>query len=204
MSASPAQARGRGAQLRTPRLLLRRWREGDLDSLAAINADPAVMEHFPATLTRAETAVLVARIEDCFQANGFGLWALEQHDDGALVGFTGLLPVEPRMPFAPAVEIGWRLAHARWGRGLAAEAARAVCTDAFTRLRLDALVSYTAARNRRSRRLMERLGMRRDPAEDFLHPALAADHALAPHVLYRLDAPGGERGRAAAPGAGTG
>ena len=191
MSGGLAPTRGREAQLRTPRLLLRRWREEDLDSLAAINADPAVMAHFPATLTRAQSAALMTRIEDCFDANGFGLWALEQHDDGALIGFTGLLPVEPRMPFAPAVEIGWRLARGRWGRGLAAEAARAACTDAFTRLRLDALVSYTAARNRRSRRLMERLGMRRDPAEDFLHPALATGHRLAPHVLYRLDAPGG-------------
>lgn len=176
-------------QLQTERLLLRRWRAADLDAFAAINADAEAMEHFPATLTRAQSAALIERIGGCFQANGYGLWALEERTGGALVGFTGLEPVPQRMPFAPAVEIGWRLERARWGRGLASEAASAVRDHAFGALGLSALVSYTAARNARSRLLMERLGMRRDPAEDFAHPALPAGHPLAPHVLYRLDAP---------------
>jgi len=195
---APAAARRVSeAGLLTERLELRRWREADLDAFAAINADAEVMEHFPATLSRAQSAALIARIEACFEAHGYGLWALELREDGALAGFTGLAPVESAMAFAPSVEIGWRLARERWGRGLAHEAALAVIERAFGELGLEELVAYTAARNARSRRLMGRLGMRRDPAEDFAHPRLAAGDPLAAHVLYRLAAPAQRQHRGA-------
>jgi RimJ/RimL family protein N-acetyltransferase len=186
------RAANAGPRLRTDRLLLRRWRAADLGPLAAMNADPCVMACFPATLSAGESAELIERIEACFAEHGYGLWAVEVLAAGDFVGFVGLSPVAPPLPFAPAVEIGWRLARPYWGRGLAHEAAGAAIDFAFERLGLGALVSFTAAGNRRSRRLMERLGMRRDPAEDFIHPALAKTDPLAPHVLYRLDAgPGG-------------
>jgi ribosomal-protein-alanine N-acetyltransferase len=147
------------------------------------------MEHFPATLSRAETEALIERTEACFEEHGYGLWAVEVREGSELAGFVGLAPVDATMPFAPAVEIGWRLGRPFWGRGIAAEAARAAIDFAFGRLELSSLVSFTAERNVRSRLLMDRLGMSRDPAEDFLHPALAPGEELAPHVLYRLPAP---------------
>jgi RimJ/RimL family protein N-acetyltransferase len=176
-----------GPQLRTERTLLRRWRAADVDPFAAINADPLVMEHFPSMLSRADSAALIERIERLFEENGYGLWAVELPGESELIGFVGLAPVGVELSCAPAIEIGWRLGRAAWGRGLAAEAARAVMAFAFDELALPDLLAYTAVANTRSRRLMERLGMRRDPAEDFVHSGLPAGHRLAAHVLDRTD-----------------
>jgi len=153
-----------------------------------MGADPEVMEHFPRTLTRAQSAQLIQTIELGFRERPYGLWALEVPGEASFGGFVGIIPVPEQMPFAPTTEIGWRMARPLWGRGLAHEAASAVIDRAFGELRLRELVAYTAACNNRSRRLMERLRMRRDPTEDFLHPSLTADHWLAPHVLFRLTA----------------
>lgn len=177
-----------GPQLRSERLLLRRWLPSDLAAFAALNADSAVMEHFPSTLTRTQSSALIASIESCFQTNGYGLWAVEQRGEGSFIGFVGLRPVDREMPFSPAVELGWRLAREHWGQGYATEAATAAADFAFTELALTELVAYTARCNLRSRRVMERVQMTHDPAEDFLHPQLTPSHPLAPHVLYRLSA----------------
>lgn len=177
---------GRTPQLRTRRLLLRRWQEQDREPFSAISADPKVMEHFPASLSRAQSAALIERTEASFDAHGYGLWAVELCGESSLVGFLGALAVEDDLPFYPAVELGWRLGREFWGRGIATEGARAVSEYAFQTLGLRELVAYTAARNLRSQRVMERLGMHRDAAEDFLHPKLSLDHPLAPHMLYRL------------------
>jgi RimJ/RimL family protein N-acetyltransferase len=176
------------SELRTPRVLLRRWRDADLAPFAALNADPEVMKYFPAKLSEQESANLIARAERDFERCGFGPWALELPGEEPLIGFLGLMPVPDALPFAPAVELGWRLARPFWGRGLASEAGRAATRHAFEELGLPELVAYTAAHNERSRRLMRRLGMTRDPAEDFAHPALPAGHRVSHHVLYRLPA----------------
>ena len=147
------------------------------------------MEYFPAPLTRAESDELIARIEASFREHGFGVWALELPGETPCAGFVGLISAAPNLPFAPAVEVGWRLARAQWGRGIATEAARAAMAFAFDELEIPELVSFTTVGNLRSRRVMERLGMRREQAEDFMHPALAPEHPLAPHVLYRIPAP---------------
>lgn len=172
------------AELRTDRLLLRRWRAEDRAPFAAMNADARVMEHFPAVLSAAQSDELVARIEASFAQDGLGLWAVER--DGAFLGFTGLLWQLPPLPFAPAVEVGWRLLPQAWGHGYATEAARAAIADGFGRVPIDGIVSMTATCNARSIAVMERLGMRRDPAEDFDHHRLPPGHRLARHVLYRL------------------
>lgn len=177
-----------GPQLRTERLLLRRWRSEDQQPFSAMNADPAVMEFFPAPLSRAASDALVERIEGCFEQHGYGLWAIELSAEGAFAGFTGLQPVDGELAFAPAVELGWRLAPRYWGRGIATEAAGAAAAFGFGTLALPELVAYTADINRPSRRVMERLGMRRNPADDFTYPGLPAGDPLAAHVLYRLDA----------------
>jgi ribosomal-protein-alanine N-acetyltransferase len=182
-----------GPELRTERLLLRRWRESDRQPFAALNADPAVMEHFPAPLTRAESDAMVDRIEAAFERDGYGLWAVEPLETGRFVGFVGLNRVPYETPFTPAVEVGWRLAREAWGRGYASEAARAALGFAFTALGLDEIVSFTVPANLRSRAVMERIGMTRDVAGDFDHPRIAAGHRLRRHVLYRLSKADWER-----------
>ena len=175
--------------LRTGRLILRPWRDEDLAPFAALNADPAVMEYFPATLSRAESDAFAARVRSEMAEHGFGLWAVEAPGVAPFVGFTGLAVPRFDAHFTPCVEIGWRLAREHWGRGYAPEAARAALAHGFGALGLDEVVSFTAAGNLRSRRVMEKLGMRHDPAEDFEHPNLAAGHPLRRHVLYRIQPP---------------
>ncbi len=171
--------------IRTPRLLLRRWTDDDLAPFAALNADPRVMEHFPSPLTRQESDALVARIEAGFEEHGFGWWAVEA--EGAFVGFTGLGVPRPEVGLGPVVEVGWRLAASAWGRGYATEAARAALLDGRER-GVGEVVSMTATTNLRSQRVMQRLGMTHDPADDFDHPVLPVGHRLRRHVLYRLPA----------------
>ncbi len=176
--------------LATDRLVLRRWRESDLAPFAALNSDPVVMEHYPSPLSRAESDAMVARIEAHFAAHDFGLFAVEVRDTGEFIGYVGLWPTDFDAAFTPAVEVGWRLARTSWGHGFATEAARAAVVDGFERLGLDEIVSFTALLNERSWCVMERLGMRHDPADDFDHPKLPPGHRLERHVLYRLRRPG--------------
>lgn len=175
-------------ELLTDRLRLRRWKIHDRDPFAAINADPSVMEFFPAALSRAESDALVDRIEAHFDDHGFGLWAAESRSSGELVGFVGLWATTFEAHFSPAIEVGWRLARNSWGAGLAPEAARAAIADGFDRLGVEEVVSFTAAVNLSSRRVMDKLGMTHNFSEDFDHPSLPAGHMLRPHVLYRLPA----------------
>lgn len=172
-------------RLRTPRLILRDWRSADLELFAALNADPAVMEHFPAPMTRAESDVMVERIAAHLARHGYGLWAVEAPGVAPFIGCFGLNHPGFAAAFTPCVEIGWRLATAWWGQGYATEAARAALAIGFQQHGLDEIVSFTTTINRRSAAVMERLGMTRDPAEDFDHPLVAKGHRLRRHVLYR-------------------
>jgi RimJ/RimL family protein N-acetyltransferase len=147
------------------------------------------MEFFRAPLSRAQSDELLVEIEAGFERRGFGLWALETRERGELIGFTGLSVPAFEAHFTPATEIGWRLARDAWGNGYATEAGRAAIEFAFGPAALEELVSFTSAGNARSRAVMERLGMSRDPAEDFDHPSIPAGDPLRRHVLYRLPAP---------------
>ena len=178
--------RTEAGEIRTERLLLRRWREADREPFAKINRDPAVMEFFPALLTLEESNQIIDRIEQRMGESGFGLWALEETGSKQFIGFIGLSVPNFEAPFRPCVEIGWRLAPEYWGRGLATEGARAVVAHAFGVLALREIVSFTTIENLRSRRVMEKLGMTRDPKDDFNHPLIPEGHRLRPHVLYRL------------------
>jgi RimJ/RimL family protein N-acetyltransferase len=169
--------------LRGPRVLLREWRGEDLEAVAALNADPRVMEHFPAPLSRDESAAMMARMQAGIDTRGWGNWALEI--DGRCVGFVGLSAPAFEAHFTPCVEIGWRLAFDAWGRGYAAEAARLALAYGFAVLELDEIVSFTTTGNLRSQRVMQRIGMRHAPADDFDHPRLAGS-PLQRHALYRL------------------
>lgn len=177
-----------GPVLETERLVLRRWRQEDREPFAALNGDPVVMELFPAPLSRSESDAFMQRIEMHFERRGFGMWAVEVRETGALAGLTGLAVPGFHAPFMPAVEIGWRLAHPHWGQGYAPEAAAAALTFGFARLGLREIVSFTAVPNTRSRRVMEKLDMQRTEADDFDHPLLPTGHHLRRHVLYRIGA----------------
>lgn len=168
------------------RLVLRPWRSSDLAPFAALNADPRVMEFLPKILDRTESDALVSRIGEHFDRHGFGLWAVEAPGVADFIGWTGLNVPTFEAHFTPCVEIGWRLACEHWRRGYATEAARGVLDFAFGEPALDEVVSFTTPSNVRSWRVMERLGMTRDPAEDFDHPRLATDHPLCRHLLYRM------------------
>ncbi len=184
------------SQLRTARLLLRRWRETDHAPFAVLNADPVVMEYFPDRLSRAESDDLIAAIEAGLATRGYGLWALEIRATGEFVGFTGLAVPSFKAHFTPAVEVGWRLARSAWGMGYATEAGLASIAFGFADAGLDEIVSFTSAANARSRAVMERIGMTHDPADDFDHPELDEADLLRPHVLYRIsaaDCPAGRR-----------
>lgn len=180
-----ANAPMNAVRLVSARTILRPWEESDLEPFAALNADPEVMEHFPALLSRAESDAAAERIRATF-AEGLGLWALELPGEASFAGFCGLFRPTYEAPFLPTVEIGWRLARADWGRGLATEAARAALAHAFGTLGLPEVVALTVPANLRSRRVMERLRMQRSPDEDFDHPRIPAGHPQRRHVLYRL------------------
>jgi ribosomal-protein-alanine N-acetyltransferase len=171
-------------ELRTERLLLRRWRPPDREPFAALNADPVVMAQFPATLDRGQSDALADRIEAGFTERGFGLWAVEA--GGVFVGFTGLSVPSFPAPFLPSVEVGWRLAASAWGRGYATEAATASLEAAFGPLALPEVLSFTATTNTPSERVMQRIGMTR--AGTFEHPRLPEGDRLRIHVLYRAEA----------------
>ena len=171
--------------LTTPRLHLRPWRDSDREPFAAMNADPRVMQHFPALLTRAESDALVDGFAAHHGEHGFTMFAAELRDTEAFIGFTGLLHPSIQTHFTPCVEIGWRLAPPHWNRGYATEAARECLRFAFEDLALEEVVAYTVPANVASRRVMEKLGMTYTPADGFDHPRIPENHPLRRHVLYR-------------------
>ena len=172
--------------LDTSRLLLRPWRDEDAKPFAAMFADPAVMEFLGPPQDRPAIDAIVGRVRAHFDQHGFGWWAAELKETGAFIGFIGLSHIGFEANFTPAVEVGWRLASAHWGNGYATEGARAALEAGFAQLGLSEIVSITVPANVRSRRVMERIGMTHDPADDFDHPALAEDDPLRRHVLYRI------------------
>jgi RimJ/RimL family protein N-acetyltransferase len=172
--------------IETERLLLRRWKEEDREPSYRMNSDPRVMEFMPECLTRAERDQLFERINEHLRKHGFGLFAAELREERLFIGFIGLAVPSFEAHFTPCVEIGWRLTVDYWGRGLATEGARAVVKYSFGELALDELVSFTVPANIRSCRLMEKIGMTSNAADDFDHPNLPEGHPLRRHVLYRL------------------
>ncbi len=154
-----------------------------------MNSDPEVMRYYLSPLSRAESDSMVDRIEMNFEDRGFGNWAVEIPGVAPFIGYVGLWVPPWQAHFTPAVEVGWRLDRAYWGRGYATEAARAALADGFGRVGLKEIVSFTIPINLRSIAVMERLGMTRDTHGDFDHPGVPVGHPYRRHVLYRLAAP---------------
>ncbi|MCA9521887.1 MAG: GNAT family N-acetyltransferase [Myxococcales bacterium] len=172
--------------IETERLLLRQWRDEDYEPFYQLNSDPRVMEHFPALQTREQSDGGAQRLRSFIDECGWGLWATEVKGGAPFIGFIGLNRPRFEAHFTPCVEIGWRLAYEHWSRGYATEGARAALRFAFESLSLDEIISMTVVANRRSRNVMEKLGMVRDPEGDFDHPLIPAGHRTQRHVLYRI------------------
>ena len=173
----------------TDRLRLRKWTATDREPFAALNADPLVMEYFVAPLSRADSDALAARIEAKFDRDGFGFWAVEVPGVAPFVGFIGISVPSFEAHFTPCVEIGWRLAREHWNQGYATEGAAGALRYAFDSLHLAEVVAFTAPGNARSRRVMDKLGMRHDPTGDFDHPLIPTGHPRCRQVLYRVHNP---------------
>jgi RimJ/RimL family protein N-acetyltransferase len=176
--------------IETPRLTLRGWQDADVESWVRMNAHPRVTEFLGQSFTREAAASRAALIRAELERNGYGWWVAEIKDGRRFAGAIVLREVPFEARFTPAREIGWRLAFEHWGHGYATEAAAAALDFAFRCLGWREVVAFTAAVNLRSQRVMERLGMTRDPADDFEHPAFAPGHRLCHHLLYRARSPG--------------
>ncbi len=176
----------------TRRLMLRQWRDEDRTPFALLNADPLVMEHLPALLTRDQSDALVDRWSERIKRDGYGLWAVEIRASNEFIGYVGLASPTWEAAFTPCTEIGWRLARSAWGYGYATEAANAALATAFGAIGLGDVVSFTTKSNLRSQHVMQRIGMTNNPSEDFDHP-LVADGRLSRHVLYRISRADWER-----------
>ena len=177
------------AVLQTERLTLRQWQPSDYAIFAQMNADPEVMRYFPKLLSRKTNDIIANKCQQLIKDNGWGFWAVSLKDavenKSHFIGMVGLNKIHADMPFAPGVEIGWRLHQDYWGQGYATEAARAALRFAFTELALDDVVAFTAVINEHSQLIMGRIGMT-DTQQDFEHPMLDAEHPLAKHVLYKI------------------
>ncbi len=174
--------------IRTARLSLRQWLPEDGERVATLVGDPHVRRYFFRTRDRAASDAWLAGVKAHWDQHDFGLWAVAVPGEAEFIGFVGLVHVGPEMPFAPAVEVAWTLAPPFWGRGYAPEAARAAIAEGFDR-GLPEIVALTAVQNTPSRNVMEKLGMLRDPADDFTHPSAPAGHELSRHVIHRLANP---------------
>ncbi len=172
-------------EFESERLRLRQWRDADRQPFAAMNADPVVMEFFPARGTRASSDAMVDGFREALATRGWSNWAVEVKESGAFIGFLGLSIPKRVLPFSPCVEIGWRLAKEHWGRGYATEGARGALRVGFEQVGLEEIVSFTTLRNIRSRAVMERIGMR-NANQDFEHPGVPEGNPQRPHCLYRL------------------
>ena len=177
--------------LRTARLMLREWRDEDVAAFAAMSADPVVMRYLVPFADQAAMDAWVTTARAHWLDHGFGQWVVELPGKASFIGVVGLSNLRFALPFVPAVEVAWRLARGYWGMGYACEASRVAIDDGFGRLGLGEIVTFTVPANQPSRRVMAKLGMTHDPAEDFdfEHPRLPPGHPLRRHVLYRLRHP---------------
>lgn len=172
--------------IKTERMILRTWRQDDIEAYYKINQNPKVIEFLRGPLTMQEVSDFINLVNQQYEQTGYTLWAAEEKSSGELMGFIGLNRVKWEAPFSPAVEIGWRLGSQYWQQGYATEGAKAALDYGFNQCALTEIVSFTVPENIRSIRVMEKIGLERDMNGDFAHPKLPPDHRLSKHVLYRL------------------
>jgi RimJ/RimL family protein N-acetyltransferase len=172
--------------LETERLMLRTWNDNDVQPMLAINQDPKVMEYFPGLQDLEMTKNFIDKVNAHFENHGYSLYTTVRKDTNEFIGFIGLLIADFKAHFTPATEIGWRLSSNHWGQGFATEGAKAVLDYAFRELKIPEIVSFTAAGNAKSIRVMQKIGLQHNEADDFDPPKLVDESPLKRHVLYRL------------------
>lgn len=172
---------------KSERLGFREWQASDLEPFAALNADEEVMEFFPKKLTQEQTELFIDISTAHFQAHGFGWYAVDLLETGRFIGFIGFQHVKFDAPFTPAIEVGWRLDKDYWNQGLATEGAKACLQHGWEKLDFETVHSFTASVNKRSARVMQKIGMHYE--SNFMHPKVEKGHLLEEHVLYRIDRP---------------
>ena len=170
----------------TKRLLLRQWKDADIPVFAKINADPDVMKYYPSILSNEESQALAHKIRDKINKNGWGFWAVERISDKRFIGFVGLNEPSYELPVSPCIEVGWRLGREYWGNGYATEAGKRCLEIGFYTLGFPEIYSFTPVLNKRSRAVMERIGMD-NTSRNFEHPMMPASHPLREHFLYRAE-----------------
>lgn len=175
--------------IKTKRLILRTWKNEDIEPYYQINQDPKVIEFLRGPMTMQEVQDFIIAMNQQFDQIGYTLFAVEEKTSGELIGFIGLNPPMWDAHFTPCVEVGWRLGSAYWNKGYATEGAKASLEFGFNQCGLNEIVSFTVPVNLRSIRVMEKIGMHRDIKDDFLHPKLPTDHRLSKHILYRIQKP---------------
>jgi RimJ/RimL family protein N-acetyltransferase len=177
-------------EIQTPRLLLRSWKDSDHAPFIAMGLDERVMEYFPSLQSEEQTRGFIKIMTEGIAERGWGLWAVEERSSSQFIGFIGLKPVMEEFPVqsfeSPTVEIGWRLRPEWWNQGFATEGALASLTFGFEMLKLKEIVSFTSLLNAPSIRVMQKIGMHRDIADDFDHPRVPEGHKLRRHLLYRI------------------
>ena len=189
---TPTQATmGGETYLETERLILRQWTQADRVPYRAYCADPIVRRFYPSTLTTSETDAMIDRMAAGISRDGYGFFVAERKSDSAMIGHVGISPMQDYLALKgnPRLEVGWLLGKEFWGQGYAPEAARACLDYAWDHLKADEVVAFTAVVNEPSRRVMEKIGMKRDPQGDFEHPKVPQGSPLRAHMLYRVAAP---------------
>lgn len=173
--------------LETERLILRQWKNSDVEKFAQMNQDQRVIEFLRGAMSLEDCRKFIKKVEKHFEQYGFGLWAVEVKNSEEFIGFVGLNVPDFEAHFTPCVEIGWRLAYEYWNKGYATEAAKKVLEVTFRNCDLKEIVAFTAKNNLRSIAVMEKIGMKRDLKGDFSHPKLPLNHRLSDHILYKKE-----------------
>lgn len=171
--------------IETPRLILRPWRERDRDAFAAMNADPRVMHYFVKTLSQEESDAFFELVSSLIVQRGWGFWAVEVKGEPSLAGMVGLHQQTADFTYPSCIEIGWRFVPSQWGKGYAAEAARAALMVGFTCLEMEEIVAFTTVSHIQSQKVMRFIGMK-NKGDIFQHPRVPEGHPWRTHVLYRL------------------
>jgi RimJ/RimL family protein N-acetyltransferase len=169
---------------RTERLVMREWRETDIEPFALMCSDVVVMRYFPSVMTYDECVQFVGRVIQFHNEKGFGLWAIEV--DGTFAGYTGLWSPAFDAPFPPCVEVGWRLAQWAWGKGYATEAGKEALRIGFEEQAIPEIFSFTTQTNTPSESVMKRIGMKRREDLDFQHPSTPGWWGQR-HIVYSID-----------------
>ena len=173
-------------ELRTPRLLLRQWKDDDLDAWCEMNADAEVRKYFASVNKRVDSEGEASRAKANIAHRGWGFWAIEVPAVDTFIGFVGLHAPPFPAPWQPAVEIGWRLKRASWRHGYATEAAMAARNFAFNQLELPQIIAMSVVTNEPSHRVMHRIGMTRWEGMEFDHPRVPEDWPLKRHIVHRI------------------